>query len=60
MKPNAAQLNVIIKTHKIENPITPAINSIKAPRYKLARFLNKQLNHPKTLPQTCHKTNPLN
>jgi hypothetical protein len=40
MKPNAPELHALIKTHKIDKPIWPVINCIKAPSYKLARFLN--------------------
>jgi hypothetical protein len=53
MKPNTPELNALINTHKINsNPIRPAINSIKAPSYKLARFLNKQLDYLIALPYT--------
>jgi hypothetical protein len=45
MKSNTLELNALIKTHKIDNPIRPIINSIKAPSYKLSRHLNKPLNN---------------
>jgi fructosamine-3-kinase len=52
IKPNAPQLNALIKTHKIDNPIRPVINCIKAPSYKLSRHLNKLLNNLTALPYT--------
>jgi hypothetical protein len=53
MKPNAPELNAIIKTHKIDNPIRPVINSIKAPSYKLARYFNKLRNNLIALPYSA-------
>jgi hypothetical protein len=52
IKPTAPKLNAYIKTHKQDEPIQPVINSIQAPTYKLAKFLNKKLQTLIQLPNT--------
>jgi predicted GTPase len=36
---NTASINARIKKHKEKDPILPAVNSIQAQTYKLAKFL---------------------
>jgi hypothetical protein len=52
MKPNAPQLNVLIKIHKQYAPIRPVVNNRPAPAYKLAKFLTNKLTHLFQLPYT--------
>jgi hypothetical protein len=59
MKPQAPCLNALIKTHKVDKPIRPVINNIHAPSYKLAKFLNRQLNQMINLPYTYALKNTL-
>jgi hypothetical protein len=40
----APQLNALIKIHTEDKPIRPVINNIRAPSYKIARYINKKLN----------------
>jgi hypothetical protein len=50
--PVGPMLKAYIKTHKKDEPIRPVINSIQAPTYKLAKFLNKKLQTLIQLPNT--------
>jgi hypothetical protein len=50
MKPNAPYLNVLIKIHKQDAPIRPAVNNWPAPAHKLAKFLTNQLTQLLQLP----------
>jgi hypothetical protein len=52
IKPMAPKLNVYIKTHKENEPITPVVNNIHAPSYKVAKYLNKKFNNLINLPYT--------
>jgi hypothetical protein len=52
IKPTAPKLNAYIKTHKRDEPIRPVINSIQAPTYKLAKYLNNKLQTLIQLPNT--------
>jgi hypothetical protein len=56
-KPSAPKLNAYIKTHKEGTPIRPVINSIQAPSYKLAKYLNKILQNMLNLPNTYNIKN---
>jgi thermostable 8-oxoguanine DNA glycosylase len=42
-KTQAPTLKAQIKLHKTESPIRPVVNNIKAPTYKLAKFLAKNI-----------------
>jgi hypothetical protein len=44
MRPTAPRPEALIKTYKPNNPISPGINNITAPSYKLAKFLNNRLH----------------
>jgi hypothetical protein len=46
----APKFNALIKTHKPDNPIRQVISNIKAPSYKLAKYLNKKFNQLIKLP----------
>jgi hypothetical protein len=59
MNPKAPRPNALIKTHKVDKPIRPVINGIGTPSYKLARFLNRQLNQLIQLPYTFALRNSL-
>jgi hypothetical protein len=59
MKPQAPYLNALIKTYKVDKPIRPVINNKHAPSYKLAEFLNRQLNQMINLPYTYAPKNTL-
>ena len=50
IKPAAPQLNIYIKTHKIDKPIRPVIDNTKAPSYRLAKHINKKLYNLLNLP----------
>ena len=39
----AAILNALIKIHKDDKPVRPVINNIHAPSYRLAKYLNKNI-----------------
>jgi ribosomal protein S15P/S13E len=52
IKPMAPKLNALIKTHKEDKSIRPAINNIQAPSYKLVKYLSKTLNQLIKLPYT--------
>ena len=52
IKPIAPILNALTKVHKCNKPIRPVINNIQAPSYKLAIYLNKNLNQLIQLPYT--------
>jgi hypothetical protein len=41
IKPTALKLNIYIKTHKENEPITPVINNTQAPAHKIAKHINK-------------------
>jgi hypothetical protein len=45
IRPIAPKFNALIKTHKEGKPIRPAINNTQEPPYKLAKHLNRNLNH---------------
>jgi CO dehydrogenase/acetyl-CoA synthase delta subunit len=51
MKLMAPQLNALIKIHE-NKPIRPVINNIRAPSYKLAKYINKKLSQLIQLPYT--------
>ena len=57
IKPKAPKLNVCLKTHKEGTPIRPIVNNTQAPSYKIAKFLNKKLNHLINLPHTYNLRN---
>jgi hypothetical protein len=46
------KLHTLIKTHKEDKPIRPIINSIQAPSYQLAKYLNKKIIQLIRLPYT--------
>ena len=48
----ASQLNEYIKTHKENQLIRPVINNTQAPSYKVARYINKNLQDLFDLPYT--------
>jgi hypothetical protein len=52
MTPMAPQLNALIKIHKEDKPVKPVINNIRAPSYKIAKYINKKLNQLIQLPYT--------
>jgi hypothetical protein len=56
-KPAAPKLSAYIKTHKEGTPIRPVINSIQAPSYKLAKYLNKKLQGMQNLPSNYNTKN---
>ena len=57
IKPAAPKLNVYLKTHKENQPIPPVINSMQAPAYKAARYINKTLQDLINLPNTYNTKN---
>ena len=59
-KPQAPILKAQIKLHKMGNPIRPAVNSINAPNYKLAKFLTKNLKAYIQLPYQYKVKNSTN
>jgi hypothetical protein len=56
IKPTAPKINAYIKTHKEGEPIRPVID-IKAPSYKIAKFLNNKIKTYLNLPNTYVTTN---
>jgi hypothetical protein len=52
IKPTAPSLNAYIKTHKQDEPVRPMINNMQAPSYRIAKFLNKNLQSLIQLPNT--------
>jgi hypothetical protein len=52
IKPGASTLNALIKIHKDNEPIQPAVNNIHAPTYKLAKFFRKWLSETLQLSNT--------
>ena len=47
----------IIKTHKDNEPIRPAVNNTLDPSYKIVKFINKKLNSLLCLPYTYNTKN---
>jgi len=45
IKPAAPKLNVYVKSHKENEPITPVINNTQSPAYKIAKYINKKMHH---------------
>ena len=55
----ALRLNIYIKTHKEGEPIRPVVNNIQAPSYKIAKYLNNEINSLINLPYTFTTKNLL-
>lgn len=60
IKPQPPKLKAQIKIHKDNSPIRPVVNSIYAPSYKVAKFLNQWLTKTLQLPNTYVTYNSTN
>jgi len=58
IKPAHPKLNILIKTHKWNQPIRPVINNTPAPAYKLAKHMNTKLQQLLKLPNTYNIKTP--
>ena len=57
IKPAAPKINVYIKTHKENEPISPVIDNTQASSYKIAKHINKKLYSLLNLPNTYNTKN---
>ena len=57
IKPEAPKLNIYIKIHLQNEPIRPVFNNIQATTYKMAKYINKKMNHLLNLPNTYNTRN---
>jgi hypothetical protein len=57
VKPTTPKLNIYIKTHKEDKPIRPVINNTQAPAYKIAKYINKKVQHLLSLPNNYNTKN---